>query len=186
MSKATARTGALLFALVGCIGGARATDLESLPKTQSASPNWAIQLPGVSYHFEQPTAKGQHWNQVHPGIGVERNESLSVPDWHVTYSAGVMKDSISKWGANAGVVWQKTLYEKAGSRLDAGPGVFFFYRTVNFGEPRKLFAAPLPVATFRNGPTSMGFNLVVVPPLKLSGGAGRIPGLVYFQLVRAL
>lgn len=162
--------------------------LKALPPP---SQHLTIQLPGMSHHFDAPLDEdgqpmtGRQFNERNWGIGVQLERYLSGDwsGWVGKTSLGVMKDSLDAMGLYAGHTWQKRLLDEGPYTLDAGGGVFAFYRTLAFDGPHVLVPAALPVLSATQTRWGLGVNIVAVPRVKLSGGT--MPGVIYAQFTKS-
>lgn len=156
----------------------------------SPSQHLTVQLPGMSHHFDQPLDEdgqpmpGRRFNERNWGIGVqlERNLAGDWAGWVGKTSLGLMKDSLDAMGLYAGHTWQKRLLDDGPYTLDAGAGVFAFYRTLSFDGPHVLVPAALPVLSATQTRWGLGVNIVAVPRVKLSNGT--MPGVIYAQFTK--
>ena len=106
-----------------------------------------LTLSGLSYHFQ----KRQHWRQVNPGAGFERDMAdQGYGPWAV--SAGYLRNSYDKHSIYAGVRW---------TPLSAGPFRFGLYGLAASGYPSPVLL--LPVVTLEG--RGVGANLIAVPNL---------------------
>lgn len=106
-----------------------------------------LTLSGLSYHFQ----KRQHWRQVNPGAGFERDMAdQGYGPWAV--SAGYLRNSYDKHSIYAGVRW---------TPLSAGPFRFGLYGLAASGYPSPVLL--LPVVTLEG--RDVGANLIAVPNL---------------------
>lgn len=150
-----------------------------------------IQLPGMSHHFDQPVDQdgqpmpARQYNERNWGVGVQLERFLNGTwaGWVGKTSLGVMKDSLDAMGLYAGHTWQKRLLDEGPYTLDAGGGVFAFYRTLSFEGPHVLVPAALPVLSATQTRWGLGVNIVAVPRVKLSNGT--MPGVIYAQFTKA-
>lgn len=144
-------------------------------------PGLAIQLPGMSHHFQKPQESGREWNQTHYGIGLEMRSSYSETVV-LKKSFGLMKDSLNMWGAYGGVTLQKRLYESSAWRADLGGGAFLFYRALHFNGKRNILPGLLPVASLEHQETGLGINILYVPHVKMNNG--EMPAVLYAQMTK--
>ena len=155
-----------------------------LPPAQASTDpdnaSFALELSGASYHLRQAPAPN-HYNQENWGVGLEYRKPLAGDeDWTAKYSAGTLVDSYYGHGGYAGAVLQKQLLANEALRVDAGAGLFLFYRRLEFNGPLKLIPAPAPVVTLGLGPTPFSLNITGCPSLP-----GGWTGFVFAQLVAA-
>jgi hypothetical protein len=116
---------------------------------------WAVNLYGLSYHFERGRAREiDADNELNPGVGVRKG--LWKSGSHRVYAeAGLYYDSGRRWAKTADVTYQYELVRN----LRAGAGLFFFHtRTYNGGDP---VLAPLPVVSYDFGPVEL--NVAYAP-----------------------
>jgi hypothetical protein len=116
---------------------------------------WAVNLYGLSYHFERGRAREiDADNEINPGVGVRKGLWKSGP--HRVYAeAGVYYDSGKRWAKTADVTYQYELVRN----LRLGAGLFFFHTgTYNGGDP---VLAPLPVVSYDFGQVEL--NVAYAP-----------------------
>jgi hypothetical protein len=142
-----------------------------------------LNLGGVSAHSHDTAASGHHWNETHPGIGVElRTDGLpwaepKVNDpWQTSYVVGAFTDSRDVWSGYAGSAVTHQLATWGRTRLDVGAGAFVFYRSDSWSGHRRWTPALLPVATFTDLEGPLGFNILWRPP-----GTGG-PATLFLQI----
>lgn len=173
---------ALVSALSLCANAVAASTDDGLLWDLSSRPVLALQLPGMSHHFQEPKAPGRRYNENHAGIGVEWRSLPAPSGWLTKASVGLMEDSLFAWGAYAGYVWQKRLVDTQNWSLDAGGGVFLFYRTFDFEGEHRLVPGPLPVVSVEHKGTGIGMNILFVPHVKL--GSREMPAVLYAQFTK--
>lgn len=167
-----------LFLAPLCINAIAAESFDQVSaKTDDYS--LAVQLFGVSHHFDPPRSAHQTWNQQHEGLGLEWSK-VSSTDTVTSYSMGLLRDSVRSWGTYSGVTKQKRLYSSATWSADIGGGAFVFYRALDFGGKHLLVPAVLPVASIEHRPSKLGFNVLFVPGFKV--GEKEMPSVVFAQL----
>ena len=148
----------------------------ALPKT-----SWALQLPGVSHHFQPPTTAGRTWNERNAALGLEFRQRHE--NYVLKYSIAYMRDSLDRDGVVGGLTWQKPLYLSSTWTVDAGAGAFLFYRAQTFTGPRQLFPGLLPVLSLQHEPTKLGLNVLFVPHFKV--GNNEMPAVLFAQLSKS-
>jgi hypothetical protein len=172
--------------------------LSLLPMTASATPGtsageelqWdltnrtalAILLPGMSHHFQPPQATNRKWNETHAGLGLETRSKWDETGWYFKAAGGVMRDSVESWGLYGGAVWQKRVFESPSWTIDAGGGLFIFYRALHFDGERMWLPGTLPVLSLDYKPTGTGLNILYVPNFKTN--AGEMPAVLFAQLTQ--
>lgn len=144
--------------------------------------NLALQLPGMSHHFEEPKEPGRRWNENNTGIGLEWRSPVGTNGWTNKTTVGLMRDSHGKWGGYGGYAWQYRLVDGASWQLDAGAGAFLFYRTVKFDGKLKLVPGVLPVLSIEHKPSGYGMNVLFVPNVKI--GNYDMPAVLYAQFTK--
>jgi len=152
---------------------------EELKWDLSSHPALAILLPGMSYHFQPPEDKNRQWNETQWGLGLETVSKWDEPGWYFKTAAGVMRDSVDSWGLYGGVIWQKRVFESASWAVDAGGGVFLFYRAVQFDGEHMWVPGVLPVLTLEHKNTGTGLNIVYVPSF-----TADIPAVLFAQITQ--
>lgn len=157
--------------------------VEDLRWDLSGKPTLAIQLPGLSHHFNEPEAQGRKWNETHLGLGLEWRTKWNDNGWAFKRSIGLMRDSVSMWGGYGGLVWQKKLLAHATWRVELGGGAFLFYRSMQFEGARGWVPAVLPVLSLEHKPTKVGVNILAVPRFKTS--SGEMPAVIYAQFTKS-
>lgn len=155
---------------------------EELQWDLSLRPAVALLLPGMSHHFQGPQDTSRKWNETHAGLGLETRSKWNNSGWYFKKAAGVMRDSVESWGAYAGAVWQKRVFESASWTVDAGGGLFLFYRALHFDGEHLLLPGVLPVLSVEYKNTGTGLNMLYVPQFKTD--AGEMPAVVFAQLTQ--
>ena len=141
---------------------------------------WSLLTAGFSRHSTQPSSGIHRWRDFHPGIGIEAKESEGLDtDWRRSLAAGAMQDSRGGWGGHASISAMKTLYSSAAIRVDAGAGLYAFYRSMNWRGKMGFVPAILPVMSITNPEYRIGLNLLVVPPV---GRKGDRPAVLFAQI----
>lgn len=106
---------------------------------------WALDLYGLSYHWEREVARAHGWdNKFNPGVGLRyQGGALGPGSWFL--DGGVYHDSGRNTAVYAGAGWQLPL-DRAG-RWQLGAALVAFHSdTYNRGDP---FLAPLPLLSRR-------------------------------------
>lgn len=155
---------------------------EELHWDLSNRPAVAILLPGMSHHFQAPQNTNRQWNETHAGLGLETRAKWNDSGWYFKKAAGVMRDSVESWGAYAGAVWQKRVFESASWTVDAGGGLFLFYRALHFDGEHLWLPGALPVVSVEYKNTGTGLNMLYVPQFKTNGG--EMPAVIFAQLTQ--
>lgn len=155
---------------------------EELRWDLSNRPAVAIILPGMSRHFQAPENTARKWNETHAGLGLESRSKWDDNGWYFKKAIGVMRDSVESWGAYGGAVWQKRIYEDASLVVDAGGGVFLFYRALHFDGEHLWLPGLLPVLSVEHKSTGIGLNILYVPHFKTD--AGEMPAVLFAQLTK--
>ena len=143
---------------------------------------WNALTAGFSRHSTQPRSGGHQWKDFHPGIGIEameRNDS----EWRRGLAAGAMQDSRGTWGGYASISAVKTLYSSPGIKVDAGAGLYAFYRSMNWRGKMGFVPAILPVMSITSPEYRIGLNLLAVPPV---GRNGDHPAVLFAQITYRL
>jgi len=156
--------------------------VEDLRWDLSGKPTLAIQLPGMSHHFDEPETEGRKFNETHLGIGLEWRTKWNDNGWVFKRSVGVMQDSLNMWGGYGGLVWQKELLDHETWSAELGGGVFLFYRALRFEGERGWVPAVLPALSIEHKPTKIGVNILLVPRFNTSNG--KMPGVIYAQFTK--
>jgi hypothetical protein len=155
---------------------------EELRWDLSSRPAVAILLPGMSHHFQSPANTTRKWNETHDGIGLETRSKWNEADWYFKTAIGLMRDSVDSWGAYGGAVWQKRVFDGESWVVDAGGGVFLFYRALHFDGNRMWLPGALPVLSLEHKNTGIGLNILYVPHFKTD--AGEMPAVLFAQLTK--
>lgn len=158
-------------------GETLAWDLESRPAL-------TLLLPGMSHHFDAPEDSARRWNETHAGLGLAWRSKWDETGWYLKTAIGTMHDSVESWGAYGGVAWQYRMFDGASWLVDAGGGIFLFYRAVQFDGPHIWLPGALPVLSAEHRPTGLGLNVLYVPNVKFD--AGEMPSVIYVQLTKQL
>lgn len=165
------KTRLLLFFLTPLAFAASATQDpntgEALRWDLSSRPAVALLLPGMSHHFQEPDTPSREWNET---------------GWYFKRAVGLMKDSVGSWGAYGGAVWQKRVFESDTWAIEAGGGVFLFYRALHFDGEHMWLPGALPVLSLEHLRSGLGLNIVYVPHFKTN--AGEMPAVLYGQLTQ--
>lgn len=148
----------------------------------TSRPAVAILLPGMSHHFQPPEEKNRKWNETHSGLGLETRAKWGETGWYFKTAAGVMRDSVESWGAYGAAVWQKRVFDSAEWSVDAGGGVFLFYRALHFDGEHMWLPGALPVLSLEYKKTGTGLNILYVPHFKTD--AGEMPAVLFAQLTQ--
>lgn len=155
---------------------------EALRWDLSSRPAVALLLPGMSHHFQEPENPSREWNETHAGLGLEWRAKWNETGWYFKRAVGLMKDSIGSWGAYGGAVWQKRVFESDTWAIEAGGGVFLFYRALHFDGEHMWLPGALPVLSLEHLRSGLGLNIVYVPHFKTN--AGEMPAVLYGQLTQ--
>lgn len=138
-----------------------------------------LQLPGVSYHFSDPSKPGKSWNQFHDGLGVQTTEVRGSRV--IRYTVGFMRDSFGKQGLYAGGAYGLRWIDGQDYNIDLSAAPMLLYRAVKFDtDDRKLIPIVLPMISLEHKRSGVGANITVLP----GGNFGkdlRFPGLIYLQ-----
>lgn len=180
-------TAALLFPLLSFIslvaGAAQSTPAgEELRWDLTRRPAVALLLPGMSHHFQPPESAGRKWNETHAGLGLESRSKWGENGWYFKTAAGVMRDSVESWGAYGGAVWQKRVYDGESWAIDAGGGLFLFYRALHFDGEHVWLPGVLPVVSAEYKKTGTGLNVLYVP--HFTTAAGEMPAVIFAQITQ--
>jgi hypothetical protein len=152
-----------------CWGQACASEGGACASNPNPREEWRLNLGGVSRHASDTAAQGHHWNQVNPGLGIERRLS-GVPmtdagdQWHTIATAGFLIDSRDYRSAYAGVAATYELATLGRTRIDGGAGAFLFYRSRSWDGRRQWSPAVLPVLDLTDVRTGLGFEFIWRPP----------------------
>ena len=140
-----------------------------------------LDLNGHSWHASKPPAWPAHdWNQNNAGIGVQYITKLDAEGWRSRYTAGTMRDSLGVDGEYIGV-GRDFPWEGESFKASAGWMVMMMHRTLSFDQPsKKLYVAPLPVASLEHKATGIGLNAVLVPEVSFNGQ--KLPMTVFLGL----
>jgi hypothetical protein len=172
-----------LVALVAFAAPSAFAQDEGLKWDLTSRPTLAVQLPGMSYHFQDPEATDRKWNETHLGIGIEWRSKWNDNDWVFKKSLGLMRDSVESWGAHGGLVWQKEFLPDSTTWSAAlGPGLFAFYRALHFDGKREWLPAILPVLSLEHRPSGFGLNVLYVPHFKTRDG--EMPAVLFAQFTK--
>ena len=77
----------------------------------------------------------------------------------------------------------KTLYSSPGIKVDAGAGLYAFYRSMNWRGKMGFVPAILPVMSITSPEYRIGLNLLAVPPV---GRNGDHPAVLFAQITYRL
>lgn len=155
---------------------------EELRWDLTSRPAVAILLPGMSHHFQPPENTARKWNETHAGLGLETRSKWDENGWYFKTAIGLMRDSVESWGAYGGAVWQKRVFDGESWVVDAGGGLFLFYRALHFDGERMWLPGALPVVSLEHKQTGIGLNVLYVPHFKTD--AGEMPAVIFAQLTK--
>ncbi|WP_332813515.1 hypothetical protein [Ramlibacter sp.] len=144
---------------------------------------WHLHLGGASIHDTPTRAPGRVWNEQHPGVGFEVRlrglpwrSSISGDPWQTSYTLGSFSDSRRAWSLYGGSAFTREVMRIGATRVDAGAGVFMFYRSRSWSGRMAWVPAVMPVMSITDPNGPVGFNVLWRPP----GFDG--PSTFFFQI----
>lgn len=124
---------------------------------------YAIHLPGLSYHAAQTQAEGQRWNDRHPAVGFEQRMPMSAAGWDQWMwktVAGTLQDSRDMWSLYAGAAPQRYLTSIDAYRVHGGAFTGLFYKSRNWRGDRVLLPVVMPSLSIEHR-DGLGVNLLL-------------------------
>lgn len=140
-----------------------------------------LDVNGRSWHASKPPAWPAHdWNQNNAGIGLQYVTKADDEGWRSRFTAGTMRDSLGVNGEYTGA-GRDYAWESESFKWSAGWMVMVMNRTLSFNQPNKrLYVAPLPVASLEHKASGVGVNAVFVPEVSLNGQ--KLPSTLFLSL----
>lgn len=133
---------------------------------------WHVSLGGFTHHARQTLAPGQQWQDVHPGIGLQRRlNGMPWPtvgadsSWKSRVLFGTMEDSRGFLGSYGGISIMREIAHVGTLRLEAGLSAVTYYRSSSWNGNMHFVPAILPTLSLVGYRTGLGLDLSWVPPV---------------------
>lgn len=133
---------------------------------------WHVSLGGFSQHARETLAPGRQWQEVHPGIGLQRRlnrmpwTTVGVDsNWKSRVLFGTMEDSRGFLGSYGGISIMREIAHVGTLRLEAGLSAVTYYRSSSWSGDMHFVPAILPTLSLVGYRTGLGLDLSWAPPV---------------------
>ena len=181
-----ARQAAVAFSFGLACAAASACEANCDELSRERREEWHLNVGGVSSHSHETGANGHRWSETHPGVGIEQRLSglpwsytFEGDPWRTSYALSIFADSRKFWTFSAGASLTHRVSQTDQARIDAGAGVFLFYRSASWNGRMHWVPALLPMLTVSDLRSPWGANLLLRP---LGSGEKSAPGTIYVQV----
>lgn len=154
-----------------------------------AGGRFALQLSGISHHFEASPRTGHAWNELNTGLGLQYRAAAPWLGrrWSLLVGGGTLKDSFGVHGGYAAAVPQFRLLTAGGVSARLGLGMQLSRRGMYYADTdavrTETVLHPVPVLSVEHAPSGLGVNIVAAPGVSI--GKTSTQPFVFAQLTKA-